>query len=168
MKHHILLVNGKPLPVRAIVFKEDEQLAIDGPKQRVTSASFAKKCQTQRWSHEETRKFYKLLEIFGCDFSLIQTLFKGRTRQQIKNKFRKEERINKQWIEHALKRHNHIKPKRLNKRINKLNKILLKDAEWIENAQNKSTNSSFLNSSDDGALYKSKYPDKKQKLDIPL
>jgi hypothetical protein len=44
MKHHILLVNGKPLPVRAIVFKEDEQLAIDGPKQRVTSASFAKKC----------------------------------------------------------------------------------------------------------------------------
>lgn len=73
MKHHILLVNGKPLPVRAIVFKEDEQeqLVIDEQKQRVTSATFAKKCQTQRWSHEETRKFYKLLEIFGCDFTLI-------------------------------------------------------------------------------------------------
>ena len=48
-------------------------------------------------------------------------------------------------------RHNKIKPKRLNKRINKLNKLLLLDAEWVEdtNASNKSTNSSFLNSSDD-------------------
>jgi len=56
-------------------------------------------------------------------------------------------------------RHNKIKPKRLNKRINKLNKLLLLDAEWVEdaNASNKSTNSSFLNSSDDMmTLYKSK------------
>ena len=66
-------------------------------------------------------------------------------------------------------RHNKIKPKRLNKRINKLNKLLLLDAEWVEdaNASNKSTNSSFLNSSDD-TLYKSKQPNKKKKVAKPL
>ena len=68
-------------------------------------------------------------------------------------------------------RHNKIKPKRLNKRINKLNKLLLLDAEWVEdaNASNKSTNSSFLNSSDDMmTLYKSKQPNKKKKVAKPL
>ena len=89
MKPHIVLVNGKPLPVRAIVFKEDELMSIkpkieEQAKDRVTSAPFLSRGPTQRWSHEETRKFYKLLEIFGCDFSLISSLYKDRTRLQIK------------------------------------------------------------------------------------
>ena len=45
----------------------------------------------------------------------------------------------------------------MNKRINKINKILLQDAEWIsEKSANNSSNSSFLNSSNDMTLYKSK------------
>lgn len=40
------------------------------------------------------------LQIFGTDFSLIENIFEGkRTREQIKNKFRKEEKKNKIHID---------------------------------------------------------------------
>ena len=43
------------------------------------------------------------LQIFGTDFSLIEKVFNHeRTREQIKNKFRKEERKNKKYIDDLL------------------------------------------------------------------
>jgi hypothetical protein len=43
------------------------------------------------------------LRIFGTDFSLIERVFEGkRTREQIKNKFRKEEKKNKEHIDFIL------------------------------------------------------------------
>jgi len=43
------------------------------------------------------------LQIFGTDFSLIEKIFEGkRTREQIKNKFRKEEKKNKAHIDTVL------------------------------------------------------------------
>mmetsp|Transcript_17580 Transcript_17580/g.23741 ORF Transcript_17580/g.23741 Transcript_17580/m.23741 type:complete len:121 (-) Transcript_17580:1652-2014(-) len=48
---------------------------------------------TDRWSMEDTQKFYAALSLMGTDFGLIATLFQGqRTRNQIKNKFNKEQR----------------------------------------------------------------------------
>ena len=85
------MVDGKPRiqPMRKLVFQEDlmlvEQARVKfaAPKP-ITSASFKKRAQTGKWDHDDTRKFYKLLEIFGSDFSMIATLFKNRTRMQIK------------------------------------------------------------------------------------
>ncbi|KAL5563052.1 hypothetical protein UlMin_032799 [Ulmus minor] len=45
-----------------------------------------------RWSKQDTELFYEAVRQFGTDFSMIQQLFPGRTRHQIKSKFKKEER----------------------------------------------------------------------------
>jgi len=44
------------------------------------------------------------LEIFGTDFSLICKLFPNRNRNQIKNKFLKEERVSKSKIDAIFKK----------------------------------------------------------------
>ncbi|TYH53625.1 hypothetical protein ES332_D09G112400v1 [Gossypium tomentosum] len=45
-----------------------------------------------RWSKQDTELFYGAIRQFGPDFSLIQQLFPGRSRHQIKLKFKNEER----------------------------------------------------------------------------
>lgn len=43
------------------------------------------------------------LELFGTDFGIIASLFKNRSRIQIKNKFMKEEKKNPEKINQVLK-----------------------------------------------------------------
>ncbi|XP_075523785.1 uncharacterized protein LOC142556264 isoform X2 [Primulina tabacum] len=45
-----------------------------------------------RWSKQDTELFYEGLRQFGTDLSLVQQLFPGRTRRQVKLKYKKEER----------------------------------------------------------------------------
>lgn len=62
-----------------------------------------KKEKSEKWLPEETEKFYKALQIFGTDFSIIMKLLPGRSRKQIKNKFNKEEKANPDKIDIILK-----------------------------------------------------------------
>lgn len=45
-----------------------------------------KKCahKQYKWSYEENEMFYKAIDIFGTDFSLIQTCLPAKTRKEIK------------------------------------------------------------------------------------
>ena len=54
------------------------------------------------WSSKKTVKFYKALSVFGTDFSLMQGIFKKKTRQELKIKFKKEEKINKNLVDKCL------------------------------------------------------------------
>ncbi|XP_041992659.1 uncharacterized protein LOC121743419 isoform X1 [Salvia splendens] len=45
-----------------------------------------------RWTKQDTELFYEAVQQFGTDFSMIAQLFPGRTREQIRNKYKKEER----------------------------------------------------------------------------
>ena len=56
----------------------------------------------EKWSVEDTNLFYTALKEFGTDFSLIERLFPGRNRRQIKRKWLKEEKKNPVRIEEAL------------------------------------------------------------------
>jgi hypothetical protein len=62
-------------------------------KKVTTSSSFKQSSHTEKWTEKETRKFYRALELFGTDFSMIANVFKNRNRNQIKNKFLREEKI---------------------------------------------------------------------------
>jgi len=42
-----------------------------------SSLSFMNKEASDRWSKEDTLKFYKGLQLFGTDFGMIETLFRG-------------------------------------------------------------------------------------------
>lgn len=68
----------------------------------VTSASFAKRSSCERWPSEETELFYRGLRAFGQNYTMIEQLFPNRNRKQIKNKFKKEEKLNPKRVEQAL------------------------------------------------------------------
>ena len=70
----------------------------------VNSGSFrSRPANAKKWSVEETRLFYKALRMFGSNFLNISFIVKTRSRQQIRNKFKKEEYQNPHLIEYALK-----------------------------------------------------------------
>ncbi|GMH27974.1 hypothetical protein Nepgr_029817 [Nepenthes gracilis] len=54
--------------------------------------SYMQKSPIIRWSNCDTELFYQAISQFGSDLSMIQQLFPGRTRHQIKLKYKKEER----------------------------------------------------------------------------
>jgi len=56
-----------------------------------------------RWTDKETELFYKIIQMCGSDFALIQRLFPTRTRLQIKNKFKREERDNPKRLDYCFK-----------------------------------------------------------------
>lgn len=50
----------------------------------------------------ETLRFYRALNTIGTDFSLMQSIFPERTRHDLKRKFKKEERTNRELLDKAL------------------------------------------------------------------
>ncbi|PON65136.1 Octamer-binding transcription factor [Parasponia andersonii] len=64
--------------------------------------SFMDKTPSTRWSKQETELFYGALRQIGADFTIIQQLFPNRTREQVKLKFKKEERQHPLRITEAL------------------------------------------------------------------
>ncbi|KAG6601983.1 hypothetical protein SDJN03_07216, partial [Cucurbita argyrosperma subsp. sororia] len=54
--------------------------------------SFMDKTPRIKWSKHDTERFYEAVRQFGTDFCMIQQLFPGKTRHQIKLKFKNEER----------------------------------------------------------------------------
>ncbi|CAL7945519.1 unnamed protein product [Xylocopa violacea] len=66
---------------------------------------YKRRKKSKEWSKWETLKFYKALNTVGTDFLLMQSLFPNRTRQEIKLKFKKEEKVNRNLVEKALAHH---------------------------------------------------------------
>lgn len=67
-----------------------------------TYASFTNRVRTNRWGIEETRRFYKALQQCGTDFTMMKTLFPGRTQKQLKFKFLKENKERYELVSKAL------------------------------------------------------------------
>ncbi|XP_022749422.1 transcription factor TFIIIB component B'' [Durio zibethinus] len=82
-----------------IASEQDQGFTDDQVSGRAQSSSFCLNYQSYmdkepraRWSKQDTELFYGAIRQFGPDFSLIQQLFPGRSRHQIKLKFKNEER----------------------------------------------------------------------------
>lgn len=58
--------------------------------------------RAKEWTQSETLRFYKALNTIGTDFTLMCELFPRRTRRELKQKFKKEERINRSLIDKAV------------------------------------------------------------------
>lgn len=75
-------------------------------KSSTTYNSFRRRERSKNiWNNEETSIFYTALEIVGTDFSLMEAVFfkdKGRDRKQLKQKFKREEKINRAYIDKIL------------------------------------------------------------------
>ncbi|KAG0295667.1 Transcription factor TFIIIB component B [Linnemannia gamsii] len=68
------------------------------------SASYSKKNKSEKWSEEDTERFFEALSQWGTDFGIICKLFPKKSRIAIRNKFKREDRINHARVEEALNR----------------------------------------------------------------
>ncbi|XP_052413804.1 transcription factor TFIIIB component B'' homolog isoform X3 [Carassius gibelio] len=68
-----------------------------------TYTSFRKKWHVKNWSVRETDMFYLAISMVGTDFSMIAQLLTHRSRAEIKNKFRNEERANSWRVDKAFR-----------------------------------------------------------------
>jgi hypothetical protein len=75
-----------------------------------TSASYRKSCRVNRWTTEETTQFFRALSRVGTDFTMMTLLLPKRSRKELKNKFKKEEKTNPHRVSQALKSQVSVKP----------------------------------------------------------
>lgn len=72
---------------------------------RISNGFYKRPRKSKDWPKWETLRFYTALNTIGTDFLLMQSLFPNRSRQEIKLKFKKEEKLNRPLVEKALKYH---------------------------------------------------------------
>ncbi len=65
--------------------------------------SWGKKRKNVDWTNRETMRFYKALSVFGTDFSMMESVFKRRSRHDLKMKFKREERSNRGLVDRHLR-----------------------------------------------------------------
>eukprot|EP00062_Callorhinchus_milii_P014433 gi/632963653/ref/XP_007898001.1/ PREDICTED: transcription factor TFIIIB component B'' homolog [Callorhinchus milii] len=70
---------------------------------QTTYSSFRRNTHTKPWSNKETDMFFLAISMVGTDFSMIGQLFPNRSRVEIKNKFKREEKLNSWRIDKAFK-----------------------------------------------------------------
>ncbi len=58
-----------------------------------------------KWSDQDTKTFYKCLEVFGTDFSMIKEVLTHMTQRQVVRKFHKEKKRNPAFVDAALQLH---------------------------------------------------------------
>lgn len=72
----------------------EHKTEVDPTEQIINSYSFSTRERPDRWTKDETTKFYEAISALGTDFNLISHLFPMRSRNQIKTKYKYEEKRN--------------------------------------------------------------------------
>lgn len=99
----------------------------------------------RKWSDKELRLFYKGLEMFGMDFSLMETLFPKRNKKQLLRKFHKEKKKESLKIDNALMNHGkNCKQKLQHFGFFKNNAMVSSDSEGREECMLKKKDSGML------------------------
>ncbi|KAI0496504.1 hypothetical protein KFK09_022821 [Dendrobium nobile] len=90
----------------------DRNIDIQQEGRRINYHSYMKRTLQTRWSKTDTQLFFQAIRQYGTDFAMIQVLFPNRSRQQVKAKFKNEQRKHPLQIADALvhrsKDHSHF------------------------------------------------------------
>ena len=104
-----IVINEKSLTVNAAVERAtalSDFTRVEESGTKLNSATYANYTKAEKWTAEDTEFFFQALAQFGTDFSLIQRLFPGRTRRQIKKKYLVEDKTNARRVEAAVRNKN--------------------------------------------------------------
>ena len=74
----------------------------EGTHAVATYKSFLREQKHEKWGVEETKRFFHVLRQCGTEFSIMQSFFPGRTRKQLKLKYRREEREHPELVRQSL------------------------------------------------------------------
>ena len=102
------IINKKQPPAMKAEFKEHDIHYNLSLNTRANSRSILHLKQGKKpikWSDQDSRTFFKCLEIFGMDFSMIKEVLSHKTQRQILRKFHKEKKRNPEAVENALQTH---------------------------------------------------------------
>jgi hypothetical protein len=69
---------------------------------KVNSKTYGRHKTTRRWDAMETEEFYEAISQFGTDFEMIANILPGRTRNMVRSKFNKEEKVNPSKVTHYM------------------------------------------------------------------
>jgi len=97
-----IVVDEVSLRVEAAPARTTPLRRVEEAGTRLNAATYANRIAPEKWTAEDTSLFYRAIRQFGTDFSLIERLFPGRSRKQIKRKFKTEEALNPSKVEAAL------------------------------------------------------------------
>ncbi|XP_041825699.1 transcription factor TFIIIB component B'' homolog [Melanotaenia boesemani] len=106
-----------------------------------TYSSFRKGTYTKPWSTEETDMFYLAVSMVGTDFSMICQLFPLRSRSEIKNKFKREERQNSWRIDKAFRERRKLDIEYFSKLLEKILEVQ-KDRKKLKSLSRKNSTKS--------------------------
>ena len=101
-----IVINEKSLTVNAAVERAtalSDFTRVEESGTKLNSATYANYQKAEKWTKEDTEFFFQALRQFGTDFSLIQRLFPGRSRRQIKKKYLVEDKTNPTRVEECIK-----------------------------------------------------------------
>jgi len=101
-----IVINEKSLTVNAAVERAtalSDFTRVEESGTKLNSATYANYTKAEKWTKEDTEFFFQALRQFGTDFSLIQRLFPGRSRRQIKKKYLVEDKTNPARVEAAIR-----------------------------------------------------------------
>ena len=87
-KPQLMVVDGKTIVVNPKVITMSSAIAnmktlygpsvIQNSDRRISPFDYKPKKSTDRWSKQDTQKFYMALQLFGTDFEMIKTLFEDK------------------------------------------------------------------------------------------
>lgn len=98
-----IVIDEENMVIRAPERIDPDDLEIGEAKPEfINNATWSKRESSRRWSTEETMKFYSAIRKYGTDFLLLSKLFPNRSRNQIRRKFKREEKMNQCFIDFAL------------------------------------------------------------------
>ncbi|EGI70227.1 PREDICTED: transcription factor TFIIIB component B'' homolog [Acromyrmex echinatior] len=131
-----LIIDEQSLVIEQTDARRDEEMMTNNvtiEDDNFHSGGFYKRHKrSKEWPKWETFKFYRVLNVVGTAFLLMQTLFPNRSRQEIKQKYKKEERVNQQLVEKALKYHREFDTDMLQEQLE-----MLQNLENIQNSNKK-------------------------------
>ena len=77
---------------------------VESATSRATNyGTWSKRRRKSDWTSKETFRFYRALAVTGSDFSMMASLFKKRSRQELKLKFKKEEKMNPELVDKCIR-----------------------------------------------------------------
>ena len=102
-----IMVDEKSLMIKTTAAKNKEVLhktdIIDESTHSTNRTWSKKRVKAMEWTEKETARFYRALATVGTDFSIMAAkCFIGRSREELKKKFKKEERLNRKLVDLAL------------------------------------------------------------------
>ncbi|CAF1015640.1 unnamed protein product [Adineta steineri] len=99
-----LVVDEESLYIRNMDDTPRNTVIVEGQfnDDNLTHQSYRKIGRRKRWNNRDTLRFYQALRMCGTDFTLISRVFPNRNRDDIKRKFKTEDKANRTLIDSAL------------------------------------------------------------------